>query len=239
MAERQNWRGNIWQQSWCLRSNQRFHGDWSIDYVLRACGRAMVECSFVFLLSIPGVESQQSSFSTQSWIIGTMCAVALLVLIALMACFVRRNIGGKYAGTPPLPQRQEMFSMEKGQSVFGQRSALFTSIRIQTNESLIGANISAWLWLTCWKLWNVPGSSTLTLHVHVNHGRMLTPAVLAASLPFLHVPIYPPPHLLITDSGVPIRNLHMQISLFHTTNVPRGQPPVVWLLLLFCPVLSK
>uniref|UniRef100_A0A674MEP5 Neural cell adhesion molecule L1 n=1 Tax=Takifugu rubripes TaxID=31033 RepID=A0A674MEP5_TAKRU len=36
-------------------------------------------------------------FSTQSWIIGTMCAVALLVLIALTVCLVRRNIGGKYA----------------------------------------------------------------------------------------------------------------------------------------------
>lgn len=77
----------------------------------------------------PGVESQKSGFSMLSAIIGTMCAIVLLVLIALMACFVRRNIGGKYAGTPPLPQRQEMFSMEKGQSVFGQRLLLFTSIR--------------------------------------------------------------------------------------------------------------
>ncbi|XP_034552307.1 neural cell adhesion molecule L1-like protein isoform X2 [Notolabrus celidotus] len=59
------------------------------------------------------VGGQQSEFSTQGWFIGTMCAVALLTLIALMACFVRRNKGGKYAGTPPPPQRQDMFSMEK------------------------------------------------------------------------------------------------------------------------------
>ncbi|XP_041801403.1 neural cell adhesion molecule L1-like protein isoform X2 [Chelmon rostratus] len=58
-------------------------------------------------------EGQQSDFSTQGWFIGTMCAVALLTLVALMACFVRRNKGGKYAGTPPPPQRQDMFSMEK------------------------------------------------------------------------------------------------------------------------------
>ncbi|XP_041655398.1 neural cell adhesion molecule L1-like protein isoform X2 [Cheilinus undulatus] len=59
------------------------------------------------------VEGQQSEYSSQGWIIGTMCAVALLTLIALMACFVRRNKGGKYAGTLPPPQRQDMFAMEK------------------------------------------------------------------------------------------------------------------------------
>ncbi|XP_029132891.1 neural cell adhesion molecule L1-like protein isoform X9 [Labrus bergylta] len=59
------------------------------------------------------VGGQQSELSTQGWFIGTMCAVALLTLIALMACFVRRNKGGKYAGTPPPPERQDMFTMEK------------------------------------------------------------------------------------------------------------------------------
>lgn len=122
LAESQNWRENIWQPSWCLHSNQKFHGDWSqgaIDYAFKYSSPWKVD-GWVpfFFFSFPGVESQQSGFSTQSWIIGTMCALVLLVLIALMACFVRRNIGGKYAGTPP-PQQQEMFSMEKGQSVFG------------------------------------------------------------------------------------------------------------------------
>uniref|UniRef100_A0A671VYA3 Neural cell adhesion molecule L1-like protein n=1 Tax=Sparus aurata TaxID=8175 RepID=A0A671VYA3_SPAAU len=41
-------------------------------------------------------EGQRSDFSTQGWFIGTMCAVALLTLVVLMACFVRRNKGGKY-----------------------------------------------------------------------------------------------------------------------------------------------
>uniref|UniRef100_A0A3Q1GG35 Neural cell adhesion molecule L1 n=1 Tax=Acanthochromis polyacanthus TaxID=80966 RepID=A0A3Q1GG35_9TELE len=36
-------------------------------------------------------------FSTHGWVIGTLCAVALLTLVALMACFVRKNKGGKYA----------------------------------------------------------------------------------------------------------------------------------------------
>uniref|UniRef100_A0A667X695 Cell adhesion molecule L1-like b n=1 Tax=Myripristis murdjan TaxID=586833 RepID=A0A667X695_9TELE len=62
----------------------------------------------------------QSSISTQGWLIGTMCAVALLTLIALIACFVRKNKGGKYAGTLPPPQRPDMFSMDQGQSVTDQ-----------------------------------------------------------------------------------------------------------------------
>lgn len=44
-----------------------------------------------------GVASLQRNTSTRGWLIGTMCAVATLTLIALIACFVRRNKGGKYA----------------------------------------------------------------------------------------------------------------------------------------------
>ncbi|KAK2851255.1 hypothetical protein Q5P01_007531 [Channa striata] len=55
----------------------------------------------------------QNDLSTHGWFIGTMCAVALLTLVALIACFVQKNKGGKYAGTPPPSQRQDMFSMEK------------------------------------------------------------------------------------------------------------------------------
>ncbi|XP_067383300.1 neural cell adhesion molecule L1-like protein isoform X9 [Channa argus] len=39
----------------------------------------------------------QNDFATQGWVIGTMCAVALLTLVALIACFVQKNKGGKYA----------------------------------------------------------------------------------------------------------------------------------------------
>lgn len=65
-----------------------------------------------FLLS--GVASRMDDDSTQRWFIGTMCAVALLTLVALMACFVQKNKGGKYAGTPP-PRLQDTLSMAKGQ----------------------------------------------------------------------------------------------------------------------------
>uniref|UniRef100_A0A4W6CAC7 Neural cell adhesion molecule L1 n=1 Tax=Lates calcarifer TaxID=8187 RepID=A0A4W6CAC7_LATCA len=45
----------------------------------------------------PKSSSTQLSLGPRGWFIGTMCAVALLTLVALMACFVRRNKGGKYA----------------------------------------------------------------------------------------------------------------------------------------------
>ncbi|XP_006890730.1 PREDICTED: neural cell adhesion molecule L1-like protein-like [Elephantulus edwardii] len=35
--------------------------------------------------------------STQGWFIGLMCAIALLTLVLLTVCFVRRNKGGKYS----------------------------------------------------------------------------------------------------------------------------------------------
>uniref|UniRef100_A0A3Q3G8K4 Cell adhesion molecule L1-like b n=1 Tax=Kryptolebias marmoratus TaxID=37003 RepID=A0A3Q3G8K4_KRYMA len=69
---------------------------------------------FVVFFLLSGVTSRMDGISTQRWFIGTLCAVALLTLIVLMACFVRKNKGGKYAGTPP-PQQQDMLSMAKGQ----------------------------------------------------------------------------------------------------------------------------
>ncbi|XP_053263268.1 neuronal cell adhesion molecule isoform X15 [Podarcis raffonei] len=40
--------------------------------------------------------SRQVDIATQGWFIGLMCAVALLILILLIVCFIRRNKGGKY-----------------------------------------------------------------------------------------------------------------------------------------------
>uniref|UniRef100_A0A7N6C0Z2 Cell adhesion molecule L1-like b n=1 Tax=Anabas testudineus TaxID=64144 RepID=A0A7N6C0Z2_ANATE len=41
--------------------------------------------------------STHGGISTQGWFIGLMCAIALLTLIVLIACFVNRNKGGKYS----------------------------------------------------------------------------------------------------------------------------------------------
>uniref|UniRef100_A0A8C8H6E6 Neurofascin n=1 Tax=Oncorhynchus tshawytscha TaxID=74940 RepID=A0A8C8H6E6_ONCTS len=42
---------------------------------------------------------EQVDLSTQGWVIGVMCAVALFVLILLVVCFIKRSRGGKYPGT--------------------------------------------------------------------------------------------------------------------------------------------
>uniref|UniRef100_A0A8C5HW84 Neural cell adhesion molecule L1-like protein n=1 Tax=Gouania willdenowi TaxID=441366 RepID=A0A8C5HW84_GOUWI len=49
------------------------------------------------LLFFSGLASIHGGISTQGWFIGLMCAIALLTLIVLIACFVNRNKGGKYS----------------------------------------------------------------------------------------------------------------------------------------------
>ncbi|XP_032376525.1 neural cell adhesion molecule L1-like protein isoform X12 [Etheostoma spectabile] len=59
------------------------------------CGPALAQESST--VAHARAAGQRSDFSTQGWFIGTMCAVALLTLVTLTTCFVRRNKGGKYA----------------------------------------------------------------------------------------------------------------------------------------------
>lgn len=69
-------------------------------FLLSACTRAGCGPPLAMESNTPSnarAANQQSDFSTKGWVIGTMCAAALLTLVALMVCFVRRNAGGKYA----------------------------------------------------------------------------------------------------------------------------------------------
>lgn len=50
------------------------------------------------MLPFPAMTSRQVDIATQGWFIGLMCAIALLILVLLIACFIRRNKGGKYPG---------------------------------------------------------------------------------------------------------------------------------------------
>ncbi|XP_071331982.1 cell adhesion molecule L1-like a isoform X4 [Trachinotus anak] len=121
VAYMNNREGN-WRISEAVNTSQSFH---VIDglkpgmvYTVRLMTKRLLDNASIFedviQTRVTAVEGQQSDFSTRGWVIGTMCAVALLTLVALMACFVRRNKGGKYAGTPSPPhQRQDMFPMEK------------------------------------------------------------------------------------------------------------------------------
>uniref|UniRef100_A0A673BNV5 Neuronal cell adhesion molecule-like n=1 Tax=Sphaeramia orbicularis TaxID=375764 RepID=A0A673BNV5_9TELE len=48
------------------------------------------------LCGLMTVASRQVDIATQGWFIGLMCAIALLILILLIICFIQRNKGGKY-----------------------------------------------------------------------------------------------------------------------------------------------
>ncbi|XP_040894027.1 neuronal cell adhesion molecule-like isoform X2 [Toxotes jaculatrix] len=48
------------------------------------------------VVTVPAVASRQVDIATQGWFIGLMCAIALLILILLIICFIQRNKGGKY-----------------------------------------------------------------------------------------------------------------------------------------------
>ncbi|XP_037832766.1 neural cell adhesion molecule L1-like protein isoform X3 [Kryptolebias marmoratus] len=115
-----NKRDGNWHLSEAVNTSQNFH---IIDglkpgtlYTVRLMAKKLLDNANLFedviQTRVTGVTSRMDGISTQRWFIGTLCAVALLTLIVLMACFVRKNKGGKYAGTPP-PQQQDMLSMAK------------------------------------------------------------------------------------------------------------------------------
>uniref|UniRef100_A0A665VT42 Cell adhesion molecule L1-like b n=1 Tax=Echeneis naucrates TaxID=173247 RepID=A0A665VT42_ECHNA len=59
------------------------------------CGPVISEeCTTTLETSLASIHG---GISTQGWFIGLMCAIALLTLIVLIACFVNRNKGGKYS----------------------------------------------------------------------------------------------------------------------------------------------
>uniref|UniRef100_A0A3B4ZZ76 Neuronal cell adhesion molecule n=1 Tax=Stegastes partitus TaxID=144197 RepID=A0A3B4ZZ76_9TELE len=55
-----------------------------------------LHCSKELEVTVPAVASRQVDIATQGWFIGLMCAIALLILILLIICFIQRNKGGKY-----------------------------------------------------------------------------------------------------------------------------------------------
>ncbi|XP_050978194.1 neurofascin homolog (chicken) a isoform X11 [Labeo rohita] len=62
--------------------------------------RTQVGSGEVYALESPHFTNEaykeQEDIATQGWFIGLMCAVALLVLILLIVCFIKRSRGGKY-----------------------------------------------------------------------------------------------------------------------------------------------
>uniref|UniRef100_A0A673BSB1 Neural cell adhesion molecule L1 n=1 Tax=Sphaeramia orbicularis TaxID=375764 RepID=A0A673BSB1_9TELE len=64
------------------------------------------------------------NIATQGWFIGLMCAIALLILVLLIVCFIKRNKGGKY----PVKEKEdahqdpEIQPMKEDDGTFGEYS---------------------------------------------------------------------------------------------------------------------
>ncbi|NWV11367.1 NFASC protein, partial [Ptilonorhynchus violaceus] len=56
------------------------------------------EHSYITFTTSSAYTKNQVDIATQGWFIGLMCAIALLVLILLIVCFIKRSRGGKYPG---------------------------------------------------------------------------------------------------------------------------------------------
>ncbi|XP_037099131.1 neuronal cell adhesion molecule a isoform X8 [Syngnathus acus] len=70
------------------------------------------------------VASRHVDIATQGWFIGLMCAIALLILVLLIVCFIKRNKGGKY----PVKEKEEAHQdpeiqpMKEDDGTFGEYS---------------------------------------------------------------------------------------------------------------------
>ncbi|XP_073798497.1 neuronal cell adhesion molecule isoform X4 [Danio rerio] len=76
------------------------------------------------LVLVPALVSPQVDIATQGWFIGLMSAIALLILILLIICFIKRNKGGKY----PVKEKEdahgdpEIQPMKEDDMTFGEYS---------------------------------------------------------------------------------------------------------------------
>ncbi|XP_013872418.1 neuronal cell adhesion molecule a isoform X2 [Austrofundulus limnaeus] len=76
------------------------------------------------LVTVPAVPNRQIDIATQGWFIGLMCAIALLILVLLIVCFIKRNKGGKY----PVKEKEdahqdpEIQPMKEDDGTFGEYS---------------------------------------------------------------------------------------------------------------------
>uniref|UniRef100_A0AAQ4PZI7 Neural cell adhesion molecule L1-like protein n=1 Tax=Gasterosteus aculeatus aculeatus TaxID=481459 RepID=A0AAQ4PZI7_GASAC len=88
----------VWKISEALNTSKTFHVidglDPGTEYTVRLIPNSWLDNSSIFEEVIT---TALTGISTRGWFIGLMCAVALLTLIVLIACFVNRNKGGKYS----------------------------------------------------------------------------------------------------------------------------------------------
>uniref|UniRef100_A0A8C3NEQ4 Neural cell adhesion molecule L1-like protein n=1 Tax=Geospiza parvula TaxID=87175 RepID=A0A8C3NEQ4_GEOPR len=77
----------------------------------KGCGKAATEEGLT--LAQGTYAGIYEGISTQGWFIGLMCAIALLTLLLLTICFVRRNKGGKYS----VKEKEDLHPDPEAQSI--------------------------------------------------------------------------------------------------------------------------
>ncbi|XP_021178312.2 neural cell adhesion molecule L1-like protein isoform X11 [Fundulus heteroclitus] len=100
-----NNREGHWKRSETLNTSMTFHIIEGLqpetEYTVRLVPNSWHDNSSLFedviTTGSAGLASVHGGISTQGWFIGLMCAIALLTLMVLIACFVNRNKGGKYS----------------------------------------------------------------------------------------------------------------------------------------------
>ncbi|XP_071770651.1 neuronal cell adhesion molecule a isoform X7 [Centroberyx gerrardi] len=93
---------------------------------IKGSGPTITEEAFTIMDTKTGkaVASRQVDIATQGWFIGLMCAIALLILVLLIVCFIKRNKGGKY----PVKEKEdahqdpEIQPMKEDDGTFGEYS---------------------------------------------------------------------------------------------------------------------
>ncbi|KAL6119840.1 chl1 [Pungitius sinensis] len=121
-------------------------------YTVRLMAKRLVDNASIFedviQTRVKATGVQRSNFLTQGWFIGTMCAVALLTLVVLMACFVRQNQGGKYA----VKERENLHSVVESQAMNDDTFCEYSdseenplkggSLRSLTGDEALGESVS-------------------------------------------------------------------------------------------------
>ncbi|XP_061106885.1 neuronal cell adhesion molecule-like isoform X3 [Conger conger] len=97
---------------------------YKVRLVTRDQSSAIVHKSEELSIAVPAIASPQVDIATQGWFIGLMCAIALLILVLLIVCFIKRNKGGKY----PVKEKEdahadpEIQPMKEDDGTFGEYS---------------------------------------------------------------------------------------------------------------------
>ncbi|XP_035283266.1 neuronal cell adhesion molecule-like isoform X3 [Anguilla anguilla] len=95
-----------------------------VRVVARDQSDAIVHSTEDLSITVPAMASRQVDIATQGWFIGLMCAIALLILVLLIVCFIKRNKGGKY----PVKEKEdahadpEIQPMKEDDGTFGEYS---------------------------------------------------------------------------------------------------------------------